>query len=177
MNRFAPSLTDVQFQALPLAERFVLVAAHMSDVAKVQEYASHNNHGPEIDAWCKVLKQGNGGIPWCGIFVSICLRLAGYWGRIPSNPASTHSWASWAKQTGRALPAGSKPRRGDIFVLLFTPTTGHMGVCLQDKDGDGLTDTIEGNSNDDGSRDGYKVTRHDRKLVAGPKTVIMRITE
>ncbi len=173
MNRFAPTLTDAQFAALPLSERFVLVAAYMNDVEHVQETALHDNHGPEIDAWCRILKQGDGGIPWCGIFVSICLRLAGYWAELPPDPASTHSWADWARANGHAVDGA--PERGDIAVLLFSPTTGHMFAIVGAQGSD--CRTIEGNTNTDGSRDGYEVARRERTVVASSRCVIVRLAE
>jgi hypothetical protein len=48
-----------------------------------------------------------------------------------------------------------------------------MGVCLGDPDGDGLWDTIEWTTNDEGSREGYEVARRER--AAGAKTYFIRL--
>jgi hypothetical protein len=172
MNRFAPTLSDAEFAALPLAERFVLVAAFYADKAKVEEHPRGSNRGEYIDAWAKEFDTLLGS-PWCGLYVSHCLRAAGYKGSLPPHPASTHSWADWAHSHGKSV---NFPQRGDIFVLLFTPTTGHMGIVLGPTVGTRFR-TAEGNSNNDGSREGYAVVRHERSITPGAQTVIVRLTD
>lgn len=168
MNRYVESLTDEQFASLPLSERFVLVAAHLCDKVKVQEHPHGSNRGPELDAWAHELGIGVGQ-PWCGTFVTICLKRAGYKGPFPPNPASTHSWADWARLHGHTAQTA---QRGDVFVLLYTAKTGHMGAILSNG---APVRTIEGNSNDDGSREGYEVVRHARTIKPSPKKVIVRL--
>lgn len=173
MNPYAPTLTDAQFAALPLSERLPLTAAYYCDVAKVHEDAPHVNRGETIDAWAHELGYQYG-LPWCGICVTTMARLSGYTGPIPSGPAGTHNWASWGHSTGRALPKGAAARRGDIFVLLLSSTEGHMGIATA---ADADPNTIEGNTNTDGSRDGWEMARHHRYLVATEKIVIIRLTD
>jgi surface antigen len=51
----------------------------------------------------------------------------------------------------------STPRRGDLFVMSFGRGLGHIGF-VERVQGDRIM-TIEGNSNDEGSREGHEVCR------------------
>jgi hypothetical protein len=59
------------------------------------------------------------------------------------------------------------PMPGDIFIIDFGEGHGHAGLVL--KGGDLTSETIEGNSNQDGSRNGYEVAHrfgdHARKNI------------
>ncbi len=52
---------------------------------------------------------------------------------------------------------------GDQFVLLFSGNAGHTGIV--EKVEGTILHTIEGNSNNDGSREGYEVVRHQRNIT------------
>lgn len=56
----------------------------------------------------------------------------------------------------------SKPEAGDIFIMDFGKGLGHTGF-VESVDGEWLN-TIEGNTNDTGSREGYEVCRRRRKI-------------
>ena len=56
------------------------------------------------------------------------------------------------------------PQPGDIFIMDYGKGLGHTGFVekvLQN----GKIQTIEGNTNDDGSREGYKVCRRVRSIT------------
>jgi hypothetical protein len=53
------------------------------------------------------------------------------------------------------------PQVGDIFIMDFGNGTGHTGI-IESVEGD-VIHTIEGNTNDEGSREGYEVCRRTRK--------------
>lgn len=54
------------------------------------------------------------------------------------------------------------PQVGDVFIMDFGKGTGHTGfVCSVDGE---YIHTIEGNTNDEGSREGYEVARRTRKI-------------
>lgn len=55
-----------------------------------------------------------------------------------------------------------EPQIGDIFIMEFVHGTGHTGFVTGFKNG--LVHTIEGNTNDDGSREGYEVARRYRPI-------------
>lgn len=53
------------------------------------------------------------------------------------------------------------PQRGAIFIMDYGKGLGHTGI-VEKVLPDGKIQTIEGNTNDDGSREGYEVARHTR---------------
>ena len=60
----------------------------------------------------------------------------------------------------------STPKQGDIFIMDYGKGLGHTGFVESiDKDGVHIH-TIEGNTNDEGSREGFEVCRKTRKISA-----------
>lgn len=63
----------------------------------------------------------------------------------------------------------TSPQTGDVFIMNFGDGLGHTGIV--EKVDDSSIYTVEGNSNNDGSRNGYEVVRHKRiktdKLIKG----------
>ncbi len=81
--------------------------------------------------------------PWCGSFVTYCMKASGVPAvatSVPASPALARSWASW----GRAAAAGdAKP--GTVIVLQpGGPGTGHVGFLVEDA-GDGFIRVLGGN--------------------------------
>ena len=74
---------------------------------------------------------------------------------------------TWGKRTGRVQ---AKPTRGCLFAYLNPDGGGHIGFVT--KVVLGVFSTIEGNTNDDGSREGYKVCRRTR---VGSKYIFISI--
>lgn len=58
----------------------------------------------------------------------------------------------------------SEPQQGDIFIMDFGNGLGHTGI-IENTDPK-IIGTIEGNTNDTGSREGYQVCRRKRKVSA-----------
>lgn len=103
-----------------------------------------------------------GPAPWCAAFVYWALMEAGadpkkLW---PS-PSSTWSLAVWASKQGRLF---LEPARGMAFVWNSGSLTrfgrGHTGMVKQREGNFYLT--LEGNTNDNGGREGYKVASRRR---------------
>jgi hypothetical protein len=120
----------------------------------VQEIPKLSNWGPDVSKYIKSAG-GTGPEPWCMAFVYWCVAQAAKELNLP-NPlyqtASVHE--QWNQRPKLRV---NLPQPGDIGILLFTPTEGHAflvdGVMGQE------VSTIEGNSNTDGSRDGYEVVQ------------------
>ncbi len=147
-----------EWKNAPLSER-VLHVARSQERKKVRELSP--NWGGMVTAYLKVAGLF-GPAPWCAAFVYWCLVESGAdRSKLWKGPASTWSLAVWAKATGR-LSVGA--RRGDVFVWnTGTPQrygTGHTGVVTK-AEGSNLK-TIEGNTNDKGSREGVAVLDKDR---------------
>ena len=129
----------------------------------VQEHPKGSNSGPEVDEYLKsvLLSAGN---PWCMAFVYWCAREA-YRECVMVIPLAQTGGVmiQWKKAQLRKVPnraSGVKP--GDIFIMQFAHGTGHTGFV--ESIGNGVIHTIEGNTNDDGSREGYEVARRVRPI-------------
>lgn len=106
------------------------------------------------------------GYPWCAAFVSYCVQKLCkqspfFSGLIPPREASVSRLLTlWAKSnhclifTNRSKDL--KPQKGDIVVFTFS----HVGI-VEDTNSATLT-TIEGNTNEAGSREGIMVARKTR---------------
>jgi hypothetical protein len=162
MTSPVPFLTDAQYTALPLHERALMVAVRECDIKGVREIGN-TNRGKEVEEYLAYVGLG-GGYAWCAGFVSWCLGKAGF---TKFKSARVFDWVKWGKRTGRVH---SKPTRGCLFAYLNKDGTGHIGFVTAAKLGVFLT--IEGNTNDVGSREGYKVCRRSR---VGSKYVFINV--
>ncbi|AIE84426.1 hypothetical protein [Fimbriimonas ginsengisoli] len=162
----APELTPEAWKALPVHERALRRAAYWTDVRKVEEQPRGSNKGPEVSYFLEAAG-AHPGDPWCVSFVAANFKDSGGT-ELPPNPASTHSWYEWAHQTGRLV---TTPRRGDVFIIIESPTTGHGGHVIE-MTGNSYR-TLEGNTNDGQSREGYGCFRHTRTANASTHFIRM----
>lgn len=160
--------------ASPLQARALAVAASQ---LHVREQPPGSNRGPEVDAYLRAagLDPASGSYPWCAAFVYWCFAQAAGALGLP-NPAIRSAgvlttWTKAGQANLRRIPAAaaaadtSLVRPGLVFVLATGAGEGHTGF-VSAVDGVLLT-TIEGNTNEGGSREGIGVfARHGRKLAA-----------
>lgn len=134
----------------------------------VMEKPPGSNRGPEVDAYlaCVSCPPGN---YWCAGFVYSCFDAAskklGVKNPLVKTAGCIDHWnRSKAKKiaTKDAIDNPSLIKPGDIFILDFGGGKGHTGM-VEKVDG-GFLNTIEGNSNNDGSRNGIGVFRLRRKI-------------
>lgn len=142
------TLTQAEWAASKLSERALHVARSYEG-----ERESAANDSKLIRAWLKLA-----GVffpaPWCAAFVTACLVEAGAdRKKLPRFAASTYYWWLWAKNSRRLRQVGV---RGDVFVWNGRDG-GHTGFVRQGGGGDPKIGTLEGNTNDEGSREGYEV--------------------
>jgi hypothetical protein len=136
----------------------------------VEEQPRGSNRGAYIDAFLRFvgLPPGN---PWCTAFVSFAVhKAAEELGTTTDFPKTgwTPTLFSWAQRQNRLITSaeintGVKPQEGWIALFYF-PALGrvaHSGIVVK-RLPLGAVVTIEGNTNDDGSREGYKVARRVR---------------
>ena len=125
----------------------------------VQE-ATKQNDGQWVEAIQRITGNKKGDA-WCASFVTMVLDIA-YRGKNPlARSASCDVMLEDARAKGWLQPT---PNVGDVFLVMKTPTDAHhTGVVTAV----GLTSvkTVEGNTNDDGSRDGYGVFARERKTA------------
>jgi len=121
----------------------------------VHERAEHDNKGVEVEKYLASVGLG-GGYSWCMAFVYWCTK----------ESAASQGVLPPLKKTGGVLAQWNgidkkykfkTPEPGDIFIMDFGGGKGHTGFV--EKVSNGRIYTVEGNSNDDGSRDGTKVCR------------------
>jgi hypothetical protein len=116
----------------------------------VAEQPPGSNDSPRI-AQYRQATAGSGVGPWCAYFASWAARQAGVpLGDHGQGFGAVSSVWSWAQQTHRAMPAGSKPAPGDLIVWGGR----HIGI-VESVDANGSIHTIEGNSSDRVSKRTY----------------------
>ena len=93
---------------------------------------------------------------WCMAFVYWCVSQACIKRGIKNPLKKTGGVLDMWKSVPNEMKF-STPKIGDIFIMDFGSGHGHTGFVTGVK-GDRIN-TIEGNSNDDGSREGYEVCR------------------
>lgn len=135
----------------------------------VQEDKPYRNRGKWIDIYTGFL--GLIGVPWCACFVAFKIHQAGKRiGVVPRWPRA--AWAgscdriyAWAKRERLLLDF---PVDECVFLVGTPADYTHMGFVerVAVENGNVYVNTIEGNTNDDGSREGYAVCRR-RRLAKG----------
>lgn len=138
----------------------------------VLEQPKGSNRGDEVDDYMNAVDGTLRGQAWCMAFVYWCFRQAT--GNAPLRVPKTASvWRSWemaqegnigriitAKQA-RAEPELVKP--GMVFYIDTGGRHGHTGFVRDIVNGKLLT--IEGNTNNDGSREGYGVFQRNKRRI------------
>lgn len=98
---------------------------------------------------------------WCAAFVAWCLLEAGAdRKKLTKYLASTYFWWKWAVDNKRTV---THPTRGCLFVW-NNANGGHIGFVLQTLK-NGRFATLEGNTDDRGSREGVKVADRIRSMA------------
>ncbi len=132
--------------------------------SQVGEREEGNNGGEAVRKYQEATWYAPGEWAWCAAFVCWCFRETIK--EIPQameRPTTPGAWAfeKWARKAGAELikPASrTKVRRGDILVYTFS----HIGIAVEDELCD-LVETVEGNTNKAGSREGDGVYSKTRK--------------
>jgi hypothetical protein len=138
------------------------------------EQPKGSNSGPMVNQYLKAAGL-QPGYAWCQAFMYWCYNEAAKQLQVSNPVVKTASVAEcWTK-----TPAKKKITKADAqhdptliqpglqFILSFGNNTGHTGIVesIETTNGGAIVHTIEGNSNNDGSREGYAVVRHQRKLA------------
>lgn len=130
----------------------------------VSEKPKGSNSGPEVDAYLRSIGLGKG-YPWCMAFVYWCVEQACKELQGRRNPLVRTGGVlrQWNETRLRKLTVRDRAiKPGDIFIMEFSRGMGHTGFV--EKVAGGLIYTIEGNTNDEGSREGFEVCRRQRAL-------------
>ena len=145
---------------MTLSERALKIALANEGVTEIPK---GSNSGPEVNIYLKSIGLGKG-YPWCMAFVYWCVNTACKDLNIENPLIKTGGvLRQWNETTLRKQPKTSRAiKAGDIFIMEFSKGMGHTGFV--EKVAGGMIYTIEGNTNDDGSREGYEVARRQRPL-------------
>lgn len=126
----------------------------------VREDSGNKNKGPQVNKYLASIELGPG-YAWCMAFVYWNFeQAADRMGRQNPMYKTGGVLLQWRmrKDKFRALT----PQAGDIFIMDYGKGQGHTGI-VEKVNEDGTVDTIEGNTNDEGSREGYEVCRRVRQ--------------
>ena len=137
-----------------------------------KEIPKGSNSGPMVNQYL----QSTGlrpGFAWCQAFVYWCYEQAAIKLQQDNPMVKTGGvYNCWNKtpDTSKVLKAAVTKDPGLVqpgmqFVLLFGKGAGHTGIVVSFDPATLTFQTIEGNSNTDGSREGYEVVLHQRKLT------------
>jgi hypothetical protein len=124
------------------------------------------NRGPMINQF--LLSVGiKGAAPWCMAFVYWCFEQAAKELKKPNPLFKTgHVLTAWQRRKDK-LGVKANPQPGDVFIMrVGTTGNGHTGIV--ERADEQFIYTIEGNTNDEGSREGFEVARRKR-----PRTQIL----
>ena len=144
-----------------ILRRGVIDAAH--DEVGVREVGG-DNRGPRVKQYQDAT--GNGpGDPWCASFVVWCAdRATASTGVAHAVPRTGHCMTMLrdARAAGITAPSVRAGRIGDVGLASYGGGRGHAVILASPLGADGKYATIEGNTNNDGSRNGIMVWRHRR---------------
>lgn len=141
-----------------ISEESLFVAKTQIDIRE-----DGNNGGPEVSRYLKSVGLGPG-YAWCMAYVYWCVNIAcNRLGLINPLVKTAGVLDQWNRTTCRKVPKIDKSvKPGDIFIIDFGKGNGHTGFVVSITGG--LVKTIEGNTNDEGSREGYEVAYRSRAL-------------
>lgn len=127
----------------------------ISQIGK-EEHPRGSNWGEDVE---KYLKSVGITFPasWCMAFVYWCCKEASINARLVKTGGVLRQWNEVSKQMKYTTP-----EPGDIFIQDHGKGLGHTGF-VEYVDGANIH-TIEGNTNDEGSREGYEVCRRVRPI-------------
>jgi lysozyme family protein/peptidoglycan hydrolase-like protein with peptidoglycan-binding domain len=176
---FAPGTTPRPNTPSPPPSNLVAAVLDIAgEQVGVREHPAGSNRGPEVDQYIRAvgLDPTQDSYPWCMCFVYWCYKQAaehvngrnlvpkngsvhGAWGQSQNKPGVTVIWADAAGRN----PALVTP--GMVFFIDTGHSHGHVGIVADNVNG--LLETIEGNTNDNGSREGIGVFRRTRRRIEG----------
>lgn len=140
---------------LPMDFRLLSIARSQLGIA---EDPKGSNRGYHVEKYLSSVGLP-GGNPWCMAFVYWCVQQACNESKIKNPLIKTGGVLDqWTRIDAKLKTKNPVP--GDVFIMRFGHGTGHTGI-VEKVDGEYIQ-TLEGNTNDDGSREGYEVARRRR---------------
>jgi CHAP domain-containing protein len=125
----------------------------------VEEMPRNSNSGPEVEIYLRSVGLAKG-YPWCMAFIYWCTQKAAL--QIGAKNPLKKTGGVLDQYNSRPLLVKKVPLPGDIFIIDLKEGLGHAGIV--DKVTGTTIYTIEGNTNDNGGREGYKVSKRKRDI-------------
>lgn len=119
------------------------------------------NDGPAVEEYLKSIGLGKG-YSWCMAFVYWSYKTAAEKLGVKNPLIKTGGVLKQWNEVPKAWKIYDKPKVGDIFIMDFGKGQGHTGIVTK-VNADGSVETIEGNANSYGSREGNQVGKLNRK--------------
>lgn len=128
----------------------------------VREAPGNKNSGKDVEKYLTSVGLGKG-YAWCMAFNYWCYEQASIaMGR--KNPLKKTAGVLDQWNARKAEFRQASPQPGDIFIMDYGKGQGHTGIVVSINEKEGTAQTIEGNTNDEGSREGYEVCYREREL-------------
>ncbi len=133
----------------------------------VRESPRNSNRGKRVQEYQRATWLDGTSWPWCAAFICWLCQKAGMPNSVRPKTAGAWDFENWARKSSTPAklikPASKdKIRAGDIVVFSFS----HIGLAVDDQDGSTVR-TIEGNTDESGSREGggvYAKTRRKSQI-------------
>lgn len=119
------------------------------------------NDGPAVEEYLKSTGLGSG-YAWCMAFVYWCYNYASELTNIANPLIKTAGVLKQWNEIDKKYKSILLPKVGSIFIMDFGKGTGHTGIVT--KVNATTIETIEGNSNTAGSREGNQVGKNTRTI-------------
>ena len=170
---FGAAAVPAVTEALPSIATAALAIARTQ--IGVREQPTGTNRGPEVDKYLLTtgLDPAAGSYPWCIAFVYWCFneaaREAGVAHPLPKTAGVLTHWRKAGERGVRRITTTEAAMRpdlvqpGHVFIMDYGAGVGHAGVVVEVRGGKLVT--IEGNTNDGGSREGIGVFQRDQRKV------------
>ena len=162
---------------LKLATATMMYAHDMMGIKEDFVEGKWTNWGPEIKQFLYAADLSVPA-PWCAAFVNWCAEQGSYDTNIASpleqvvNQAYVQSYADWAQENKKYVHE-TKTGHGDLFLLYYPKLHryAHIGFVSEMNVDEGWFTTVEGNTNDTASREGFKVASRRRSISERTKFV------
>lgn len=133
----------------------------------IREVPTDSNRGERVEAYQAATWYGGTGWPWCAAFLCWLFREAGAADSWRPKTPGAWDFENWARKHPDKVtlykPAShTRIKPGDVVIYTFS----HIGLAVEAESG-GRVDTIEGNTDAAGSREGggvYRKNRNKKKI-------------
>lgn len=150
------------------SEQFLLKLNDEIQSGQAVEIPKGSNKGPRVSLYLTTAGASPGN-PWCASFLYYCALQTKLYEKkdLPSHPASVYGWKTFFDAKGRIFSDASKVKRGDIGFWLDADNQGHIFAIneLQHQEDGWYIRTSEGNTNTNGSREGWEACKKWRKCT------------